>query len=135
MNTKLIILVIILLIIIIRSNKKDIKNENFMNKNKTKKIYLFYNKKSKYSMNIIPVWQQLKQLIPNNSDVFFYDINTDEHENKKIIKKFHINKVPTIISKTENLYTKYNGDNKLLNIINFLKNNNIFINESLLNLQ
>ena len=129
MNFKLIILIIILLIILIKINKKT--KESFTNNDN--QLYLFYSYKSDVSMNIIPIWQQLKQLKIKKSDLIFYDINTDKH--KKITSEMNVSSVPKIILKQKTIPIIYNGDFTLKDIINFLKLNNVFVNSSLLDLE
>lgn len=132
MNFKLTILIIILLIIIININKKT--KEPFVNNNK---LYLFYSFKSDFSMNVIPIWQQLKQLKIKHSDLTFYDINvTTIYKDKdtyncniiKTIEGIPVNSVPKIILKKKDSLLQYNGDFTLKDIIQFLKLNNIFVN-------
>ena len=129
MNFKLIILIIILLIIFIKINKKT--KESFTNNGN--QLYYFYSSKSDFSMNIIPIWQQLKQLKIKKSDLIFYDINTDKH--KKITSEMNVSSVPKIILKQKTIPIIYNGDFTLKDIINFLKLNNVFVNSSLLDLE
>ena len=129
MNFKLIILIIILLIILIKINKKT--KESFTNNDN--QLYFFYSYKSDVSMNIIPIWQQLKQLKIKKSDLIFYDINTDKH--KKITSEMNVSSVPKIILKQKTIPIIYNGDFTLKDIINFLKLNNVFVNSSLLDLE
>lgn len=129
MNFKLIILIIILLIIIIKINKNT--TESF--KNNDNQLYYFYSSKSDLSMNIIPIWQQLKQLKIKNSDLTFYDINTDKH--KKITSEMNVSSIPKIILKQKTIPIIYNGNFTLKDIIHFLKLNNVFVNSSLLDLE
>lgn len=134
MNFKLIILIIILLIIIIKINKK--KKESFENKKVINNLYLFYSLKSDISMNVIPVWQQLKQLKIKNSDLTFYDINTDQYDSDSLesLTKKSIKSVPKIILKQNSIPIVYNGDFTLKDIIDFLKLKNVFVNHSLIDL-
>lgn len=129
MNFKLLVLIIILLIILIKINKKT--KESFTNNDN--QLYFFYSYKSDVSMNIIPIWQQLKQLKIKKSDLIFYDINTDKH--KKITSEMNVSSVPKIILKQKTIPIIYNGDFTLKDIINFLKLNNVFVNSSLLDLE
>lgn len=129
MNFKLIILIIILLIILIKINKNT--TESF--KNNDNQLYFFYSLKSDFSMNIIPIWQQLKQLKIKKSDLTFYDINTDKH--KKITSEMNVSSIPKIILKQKTIPIIYNGDFTLKDIIHFLKLNNVFVNSSLLDLE
>lgn len=129
MNFKLIILIIILLIILIKINKNT--TESF--KNNDNQLYFFYSLKSDFSMNIIPIWQQLKQLKIKKSDLTFYDINTDKHT--KITSEMNVSSIPKIILKQKTIPIIYNGDFTLKDIIHFLKLNNVFVNSSLLDLE
>ena len=129
MNFKLIILIIILLIILIKINKKT--KESFTNNDNH--LYLFYSSESDFSMNIIPIWQQLKQLKIKKSDLTFYDINTNKH--KQITSEMNVSSVPKIILKQKTIPIIYNGNFTLKDIIYFLKLNNVFVNHSLLDLE
>ena len=137
MNFKILFLLIILVLIIyLKKNHKCTENFEQLIDNKIKHIYFFYNEKSKYSMDLIPIIQKIKKINTDTKKVIFHDINTDtlsdlEKKNKNI-KSFNVKSIPRLILQNEketNFY-EYIGNNTLNDIIDFLKKHNIYLNES-----
>jgi hypothetical protein len=137
MNFKILFLLIILLLIIyLKKNYKCTENFELLINNKIKHIYFFYNEKSKYSMDLIPIIQKIKKINTNKDKVIFHDINTDkleDLENKNInIKRFNVKSIPRLIlqNEKETTFNEYIGNNTLNDIIKFFKKHNIYLNES-----
>ena len=129
-------LVVLIMVIYLKKNNKCTENFEPLIDKKIKHIYFFYNKKSKYSMDLIPILQKIKKININKNKVIFHDINTDNLKNleskNKSIKSFNIKSIPRIILQNEgesNFY-EYIGNNTLNDIIEFLKKHNVYLNES-----
>lgn len=137
MNFKILFLLIILILIIyLKKNHKCTENfEQFIDK-KIKHIYFFYNEKSKYSMDLIPIIQKIKKINTDKKKVIFHDINTDTLkalEKKNVnVKSFNVKSIPRLIlqNEKESNFYEYIGNNTLNDIIDFLKKHNIYLNES-----
>ena len=137
MNFKILFLLIILILIIyLKKNHKCSENfEQFIDK-KIKHIYFFYNEKSKYSMDLIPIIKKIKKINKDKKKVIFHDINTDTLkalEKKNVnVKSFNVKSIPRLIlqNEKESNFYEYIGNNTLNDIIDFLKKHNIYLNES-----
>tara|TARA_B100000029_G_scaffold503265_1_gene579890 strand:- start:64 stop:1077 length:1014 start_codon:yes stop_codon:yes gene_type:complete len=82
-------------------------------------LMLFYSPSCPHCLNFLPLWEQLKELLINSSNLTLTDINCTEHKN--LCRRYNIKGVPTLVFFNGNENQKYTGKRTHKEIIEFLK--------------
>ena len=95
------------------------------------KLYLFYTMSCPYSQAMLPIWYRIRDSLP--SSCVPIEIDCNDVKTKPICSSFGIRGVPTIILDKTNdnngtYRIEYSGDNTMADIVEFLKENYVFVN-------
>lgn len=118
-SNKKFILFIFIVIFLFFSSKKE-----YMSVSKYNGVPVtFYNFNTKwcyYSKRMQPEWDKLEKYYKKNKKVSIKDIDCDKQ--KKLCKKFNIQKYPTLIRVKNGKKVQYDGERVLASFIKFVEN-------------
>ena len=117
-NKKIQILVLLFICLMLFPQKETMKVSKYNGVPVT--FYNFNTKWCYYSKRMQPVWDKLDKYYKKNKKVTIKDINCDK--DKKLCKKFNVEKYPTLIRVKNGEKVQYDGERVLASFIKFVEN-------------